>query len=349
MHGAPAAWLGDLPVVVALAIPALLAAAVATPLTWAVTRWLVARALLDHPNERSSHAIPTPRGGGWAIIGTTLAGWLILMALTPPQTSLLAPVMLVVTGAAILAVLSWTDDVRSLSPGVRLAVQVLAVAAPLAVLPPGWDILPGILPLMVERVLVAFAWLWFINLFNFMDGIDGLAGVEATTVAIGLAFLFASLLLPVFALASAVVAGAAVGFLVWNWHPARVFMGDVGSIPLGYLLGFLLILAATSDGLAAAILMPLYFLVDATMTLMRRMLRGEKFWRPHRQHFYQRAVQAGRSHAHVAAMVLVCNAFLTVLAWASVMVPALALSAGAIVVALLIWELSWPPRPEIEA
>src|SRR5207253_3210977 len=126
----------------------------------------------------------------------------------------------------------------------------------------------------------------------------GLAGSEAAAIGLGL-LLFAAIGIgrdPGFAALAAAIAAAALGFLVWNWAPARIFLGDVGSVPLGYLLGFLLLSAATRGAWKLALILPLYFLADATITLGRRLTRGEPVWRPHRQHFYQRAVQRGLTH-----------------------------------------------------
>src|SRR5882724_3673988 len=254
------------------------------------------RAVLDRPNERSSHAVPTPRGGGIALIGAVLVVWLGLIV-----TGRIERTLLVIAAAALaLAIVSWIDDLRGLSPALRLGAQVAAVAAWMGTLPPG-AVFQGWLPPALDMAASGLLWLWFVNLFNFMDGIDGIAGSEA--VAIGAALvLFASVGAtrdPDLALLAASVAAASLGFLAWNWSPARIFMGDVGSVPLGYLLGFLMLGVASGGAWKIALILPLYFLADATLTLLRRLIRGEKVWQAHREHFYQRAVQQGLSHAAV--------------------------------------------------
>ncbi len=317
-----------------LPFPAALLGAVAT--TWVVTAWLRRRAILDHPNDRSSHAVPTPRGGGWGILLVLLPGWAAL--------GVAPPVLAAVIG---LAAVSWLDDRRGLPPGPRLLAQTVAVLAGLGTL--GGDVLvfQGWLPWALDRAGAALCWLWFINLFNFMDGIDGLAGTEAAMVAAGLALaasvagLAGPLVTP-----ALVLAGAALGFLVWNWQPAKVFMGDVGSIPVGFALGWLLLSAAGAGLWPAALLLPLYFLTDATLTLLRRLAAGQRIWQAHREHFYQRAVQSGRSHAWVVATVLTANLGLVTLA---TLAPALGwpvLVGGAVVVTVLLWRLhcAAPPR-----
>ncbi|MBV9152819.1 MAG: hypothetical protein JO204_13685, partial [Alphaproteobacteria bacterium] len=191
-------------------------------------------------------------------------------------------------------------------------------------------------------------WLWFVNLFNFMDGIDGLAGVEAAAIGVGL-LLFAAVgseMDPGLAAAPAAIAAAALGFLVWNWAPARIFLGDVGSVPLGYLLGFLLLDQAARGHWEIALILPLYFLADATITLLRRLLRGERVWEAHRSHFYQRAVQRGFGHAAVVQRVVVANIVLIGCGWAAANGwPILGLAAAGItVIVLLGWMAAAPAR-----
>jgi UDP-N-acetylmuramyl pentapeptide phosphotransferase/UDP-N-acetylglucosamine-1-phosphate transferase len=268
-------------------------------LTGLLRRWLVARAILDRPNERSSHAAPTPRGGGIAVLAVLLPAW----ALTAPE---LWPVLLAALG---LAVVGWWDDLKGLAPWPRLAAQAAAVAVGLWRLGPiTHPVAQGLLPAALDLALAAALWLWFVNLFNFMDGIDGIAGVEAVSIGLGLAVIalslagFGDLAAPAIALV-----GAALGFLYWNWHPAKLFLGDVGSQSLGYLIGFLLLDAAGRGAWAAALILPLYFLVDATWTLARRTAAGERILAAHAQHIYQRAVRLGRRHDEVVQPLLVAN------------------------------------------
>jgi UDP-N-acetylmuramyl pentapeptide phosphotransferase/UDP-N-acetylglucosamine-1-phosphate transferase len=266
------------------------------------------RAMLDRPNERSSHVVPTPRGGGIAVIGASVIAWLALAAdgTLPPAT------IAVALAAAILALVSWLDDLRGLTPGVRLLAHFAAVAVGLWALPPG-VIFQGWLPPGLDAMAGALLWVWFVNLFNFMDGIDGIDGSEAAAIGIGIVVVAS--LDPVLAAPAVAIAAAALGFLVWNWAPARIFLGDVGSVALGYLLGFLLLELARRGQWQAALILPAYFLADASLTLLRRLLRGEKIWQAHREHFYQRAVQQGLSHAAVVRRVIAADIVLIVCAW----------------------------------
>jgi len=300
-------------------------------------------AVLDRPNERSLHVAPTPRGGGIAVIAAILLAWLVAI-LSGEVGPRLAAVLL---GAVLLAAVSWLDDRRGLSPATRLAVQAMAVGFGMLALAPAGPVFQGWLPPLPDAIAAAVFWLWFVNLFNFMDGIDGIAGSEAAAIGIGL-LLFAGVGAgrdPGLALLAAATAAAALGFLIWNWAPARIFLGDVGSVPLGYLLGFLLLAVAARGGWKIALILPLYFLADATITLLRRLARGERVWRPHREHFYQRAVQRGLGHAGVVRRVVAADLLLIACGWAAENGAGIAaLAVAAAIVLALIASLAGLPR-----
>lgn len=313
---------------------------------WRLTGWLVGylrrAAVMDMPGDRSSHVIPTPRGGGLAVIAVGLPAWWLAGWLYGPPVGApgavwwWAPPL----GALGLAAISWIDDRRGLGPGPRFAVQIVAVAVGLALFPADVPILSDGLPGWLDRLLAGLGWLWFVNLYNFMDGIDGLAGSETMHVALGAGLLATVALgLPWLGLAGVGLAAAAAGFLMLNWSPAKLFMGDVGSIPLGYLLGFMLAALAAGGHLAAALILPAYYLTDATWTLLRRAARGEKIWQAHRQHFYQRAARGVGAHAPVARAVVLANLALLGLAAFSVSQPWPALAGAALVVAALLVRL----------
>jgi len=265
------------------------------------------RDILDHPNERSAHREPTPRGGGIAVIGSLLLAWFVLAG-----AGLALPgVVGVSLGAGILAVVSWVDDLRGLSPLLRLLAQIVVVAIGI------WAKARGLS--WAGFATIGLLWIWCTNLFNFMDGIDGITGTEAAAIGIGL-LLFASVGTgadPGLTMLAAAMVGAALGFLVWNWSPARIFLGDVGSAPLGYLVGFLLLDLVMRGFWKVALILPLYFLADASITLARRLLRGERVWRAHREHFYQLAVRAGLSHAAVVERVIAADLVLIGCGWAA--------------------------------
>ena len=242
---------------------------------------------VDQPNARSLHVTPTPRIGGLGIMAGVLAAALVLAALGALKAEL--PVLL---AACALAVISVLDDVRGLPVVLRLLTHLIVAVACLLVLGlNGWTLLLGTLAVV-----------WMTNLFNFMDGADGLAGGMA---ALG----FGALALaawhgdaPGLSVFCASIAAAALAFLRFNFPPARVFMGDAGSIPLGFLAASLGILGAMQH--VWPWLFPLLvfspFIVDASVTLVRRGLRGEKIWQAHRSHYYQRVVLMGASHRQLA-------------------------------------------------
>ena len=300
-------------------IAAVAVAAAAALLSGLATRALIPvlrrRNVLDRPNERSSHTAPTPRGGGMAPVATVLLAWLALRLtghVSPPFIGVLP-------GTVLLAVVSWIDDLRGLSPATRLAAQCIAVAIGLCALPATDNALQAWLGPVLYFAAAGLLWIWWVNLFNFMDGIDGLAGSEAAAIGGGLLVfsVLGSGVDPAMALLAAAILGAALGFLLWNWSPARIFLGDVGSVPLGYLTGFLLIGLAARGFWKIAVILPMYFLADATITLLRRLLRGERVWQAHRRHFYQQAVRNGLGHAAVVRRVIAADLLLIGCGWAA--------------------------------
>jgi len=276
--------------------------------TKGVLAYLRRKQIMDMPNERSSHTLPTPRGGGLAT--TPVLALALLFVVSPAG--------LLGLGALVLLAVSWLDDRKGLPPAPRFAVHALTVIGFLILLPGDGLVFQGSLPLWADRVVTVIGWLWFVNLYNFMDGIDGITGVETVSLGLGIALVagldnagWTEQLTPP-ALAVAAVGGA---FLVFNWHPAKLFLGDSGSVPFGYVLGGLLVMLAIGGQLAAALILPAYYLADATITISRRALAGEKIWQPHRKHFYQRAVQGGKRHDQVSLAIALGNALLVGCAW----------------------------------
>jgi UDP-N-acetylmuramyl pentapeptide phosphotransferase/UDP-N-acetylglucosamine-1-phosphate transferase len=271
--------------------------------------------VLDRPNERSTHNVPTPRGGGIALVGTMLLAWLVLLHAGRASPSILD----ISLATGLLAIVCWIDDLRDISPLTRLAAQSAAVAIGVYALPATHSALQAWLGPVVYFAAIGLLWIWWLNLFNFMDGIDGLAGSEAAAIGGGLLlyFGFGSGLDPAMALLTAAILGAALGFLLWNWSPALIFLGDVGSVPLGYLTGFLLIDLATRGHWKIALIVPLYFLADATITLLCRLLHRERVWQAHRQHYYQQAVHRGLGHSAVVERVIAADMLLIGCGWAA--------------------------------
>lgn len=315
--------------------------------TGLLIRYLTRRQILDRPNERSSHSVPTPRGGGIAVLAAIMAAWLTGIALS---SGVALPDVIILIASVALGVVCFIDDLRGLRALPRLLAQCAAVALGLWLIAEQGGLLRDILPHYLDLAVTGFLWLWFINLFNFMDGIDGITGVEITTIGIGLAGLAAggvvasSLLGPALGLTA-----AALGFLVWNWRPARIFMGDVGSIPIGYLIGWLFINAghdapASGNAMIACLVLPAYYLADASITLGKRLVKRENIFQAHRQHFYQQAIIRGADHGTVCYWIIAANAGLITTAWtlADSHPSAALMVSAAILVLLLRWMVGRP-------
>ena len=336
-----------------LAIVALIAAALASAVgTDLMRRYALRNEVLDHPNQRSSHTQPTPRGGGVAIVAVVLAAVVALSAANLIERNV--ALALGVGGAAI-ALVGWIDDHRALAAVTRAAVHFAASGWAVYWLGglPELDLGAWAFPLgAAGHLLALLGVVWLVNLFNFMDGIDGIAGGEALAVGgIGAALLLATGHAGL-ALLSATIAAAAVGFLRWNWPPARIFMGDAGSGFLGF--AFAILALASDHGGGPPLLVWLIllgvFVVDATLTLVRRVRHGARWYAAHRTHAYQRLVQSGRSHGAVSSAVMGVNLVLGALAalgtmWPRLLPGALLVAAGLLAGLYLAVERIRPMRP----
>jgi UDP-N-acetylmuramyl pentapeptide phosphotransferase/UDP-N-acetylglucosamine-1-phosphate transferase len=290
------------------------------------------RHALARPNARSSHHQPTPQGGGIAVIAATILVTVGAAALGEMHAAATAEVFTVLAGSALLAVVGGIDDVRPLPVAPRLLLQTLAIALAIAAMPSEVRIVASV-PWWAERLGLLLGLLWFVNLVNFMDGIDWMTVAEAVPLTAGVVLLgqMATLPLPSTVLALALL-GAVLGFAPFNKPVARLFVGDVGSLPIGLLLGWLLLQLARAGAPAAALLLPLYYLADATVTLLRRVAAGEPFWQAHRSHFYQRAGDHGFSVADIVRRVFATNVLLAGLAFVTVARPGTAIDVGSLLI-----------------
>lgn len=327
---------------VALVVAAVLSAACIKAIHPLLIRYAMAR-----PNARSSHKVPTPQGAGIAVISVTLlvAGCSIAslsVSATPALWVLFAATILIATIGAI-------DDLRPISVTPRLLLQAVSIAAILFALPPTLQITPD-LPLWIERGLLLLAALWFVNLVNFMDGLDWITVAEVIPITAALVLIGFSGQLPLStALIAAALCGATLGFAPFNRPVAKMFLGDVGSLPIGLLLAWCFLQLAYAHHLAAAILLPLYYLADATITLLRRLAKREPVWLAHRSHFYQRATDNGFTVIEVVRTVFVLNIGLAALAGLSIyfrsgVVDTALLVLGSIAVATALRAFSTPRR-----
>jgi len=279
-------------------------------LTGVVRAFALSHGVLDVPNDRSSHTTPTPSGGGIAIVASTIAAASILWW----RGLLDAPLYLALCGGGLaVAAVGFFDDRRSLPAATRLAAHLGAAL---------WALfcLGGLPPLCIGHWTVHFGWMgyvlgalgigWTLNLFNFMDGIDGIAAAEAAFIVWGATLLAVASGSGIGACAMGLAVGAACcGFLRWNWPAAKIFMGDVGSGYLGYIIGVLAIASARQNAVALLVWLILggVFFSDATVTLVRRSLRGERVYEAHRTHAYQRLARRWDSHRSATAAVVIVN------------------------------------------
>lgn len=278
-------------------------------LTWAVRRYALTRNIMDHPNHRSSHFVPTPRGGGVAFV----AAFLITVPFVAHLGFVTFAGSLALIGAGLfLAILGFLDDRGDLPASWRLLGHFSACILAVYWLGgmPAITFFVWTLPSnLFAGGLAVFYLAWMLNLYNFMDGIDGIASIEAVSVCLGSALIYwlsgdvGLMVLPL------LLAAAVGGFLFWNFPPARIFMGDAGSSFLGFILGVLSIQGAGINGVYfwSWLILLGVFIVDATFTLLRRAIRGNKIFEAHRSHAYQQASFIFGSHLPVTLAVLVIN------------------------------------------
>lgn len=293
---------------------------------------LLRRHTIAHVNARSSHIQPTPQGGGAAVMIATLGVTAVALVWLQPTSTDLRSLALVLSAAAILAAVGFADDSRDIGVVPRFVLQICAVVMVLAALPSDLRVASA-LPWWLERALLLFGCLWLVNLTNFMDGIDWMTVLEVVPVAAALAVLGFAGALPAYTVViTLALAGAMLGFAPFNRPVAKLFLGDVGSLPIGLLLSWLLVLLAGNGHLAAALLLPLYYVADATITLLRRLINGERVWEAHRSHFYQRATASGFKVMEIVTRVFAVNVALALLAFATVQWRSLAIYVGALVI-----------------
>ena len=322
---------------------ALLASAFLSAVLIIALKPLLIRYALARPNARSSHKAPTPQGGGIAVLAATLfiAGSAAVGIALP-----FWEFVIVVAAAVAFAVIGTADDIRPLPVRLRLAMQFIVVGA--VVSQSDIRLFPGTVPHILEWSFLIFGGVWFVNLVNFMDGLDWISVAEMVPITAFIAGLGLVGVVPMWiAVFAAALCGALLGFAPFNKPVAKLFLGDVGSLSIGLLVGWMLLQLAGAGALAAAILLPLYYLMDATITLLRRLARREKVWEAHRSHFYQQATNNGFSVMSVSAHVFGLNLVLAGLAamtliWPSGAVQIAALALGAVLVGLVLRRFSQP-------
>lgn len=284
--------------------------AISCLLTLALRRYALARQVMDIPNERSSHVTPTPRGGGLAIVAAFLAAVALLLPAAPVGSR--SYLLGLISSGLLVALTGFLDDHRPIAARWRLLGHFIAAAGllwSLGGLPPlvvfGYWLAPG----AFLQLLACIYLVWLLNLYNFMDGIDAIASLEAISIGLGGALLAWLVGVPGGALLPLLLAAATAGFLVWNYPPAKIFMGDAGSGFLGLMIGGLSLQAAwlAPQLLWCWLILTGVFIVDATVTLLHRLIRGEKIYQAHRSHAYQYAARRFGSHQRVSLAVTAIN------------------------------------------
>ncbi|HEX8662568.1 MAG TPA: glycosyl transferase [Beijerinckiaceae bacterium] len=322
-------------------------------------RPLLVRYALARPNARSSHKVPTPQGGGIAVVAATLAvAAPAVLAAGFPAPGAIGEVAAVFLAAIVLAALGAWDDLRPMPAAPRLAVQAAAVWIAVTAARGDAALFGPLVPSWLETAVLVIAGVWFVNLTNFMDGIDWMTVANfvpmlAAVAAFAIVAAGSGRVPPVAAVAAALL-GALLGFAPFNKPVARLFLGDVGSLPIGLLVAWMLYRLALDGALVAALILPLYYAADATITLLRRLKRRERVWEAHRSHFYQQATDNGFSVMAVAGHVLALNLALAALAgaalvWRTLPMQLSALALGCVLTGLVLARFATPRRKRIAA
>uniref|UniRef100_A0A9E8CJY7 Glycosyltransferase family 4 protein n=1 Tax=Bosea sp. NBC_00436 TaxID=2969620 RepID=A0A9E8CJY7_9HYPH len=326
------------------------AAAVLAAVLCVVLRPLLLRYALARPNARSSHKIPTPQGGGIAVLVGAFAALGASLCLSPVEGEAARAVLVLALAVTGLGIVGAWDDIRPLPASIRLVLQAACVGFVLFRAAPELRLFPEIMPLSVERALALLAGVWFVNLVNFMDGLDWItvAGMVPLAAALALAAT-TGVIDPVTGWLAAALCGGLLGFAPFNRPVARLFLGDVGSLPIGLVTAYLLYRLAGTGAFAAALILPLYHIADATITLLRRLARGEKVWEAHRSHFYQQATTNGFSVMGVVGRVALLNLALVALAgaslaWSALWVQFVCLAIAALLTGVLLHRFATGPR-----
>jgi UDP-N-acetylmuramyl pentapeptide phosphotransferase/UDP-N-acetylglucosamine-1-phosphate transferase len=309
--------------------------------------FLIKHQIIAQKNERTNHETPTPVGAGMVMIPIILVGWYII---AQQQEFNLPYFTTILCLATILLIISFFDDIRHISPIIRIITQIAIIIPAIIITNPEGMVFRGYLPPLLDQIISGFLWLWFVNLYNFMDGIDGITATETIFITVGIIILAIAskslTLLPIpdyILYLSIIILVTTLGFLPWNWHPAKIFLGDSGAVPLGFLIGFLLLKLAISGYLAAALILPAYYVADSSLTITKRLLRLEKIWLPHSKHFFQKSVRKGRNHSETVNLIRNTNIILIIIALTTAkgeLYNWLGLSLAAITVAILLYVLA---------
>ncbi|WP_342279073.1 MULTISPECIES: UDP-phosphate alpha-N-acetylglucosaminyltransferase [unclassified Candidatus Tisiphia] len=309
-------------------------------LTWLLISSLPSFGVVDIPDPRRVHSRITPRGGGLAIVIVVI---IALIAYEYFSTKTLINSIKIVPLLLIISTISFLDDLISIPIFVRLIFHIICSTIAIFLFLSPVVLFHHELPLYIDFVLSIIGLIVFLNIYNFLDGIDGISGAESIHLSITiliLCYLKSDIIINInfIIVLNIIILACSIGFLIFNWHPAKIFLGDVGSISLGFLLGLcLLLISASSVHLfVASSIASLYYLADGGLTILIRLVNKEKIWQPHLKHFFQKAVRNGKSHKEVVSRIIICNILLMVLSIISLYFPLLSIIFAILVVMVTI-------------
>ncbi|WP_341749370.1 UDP-phosphate alpha-N-acetylglucosaminyltransferase [Candidatus Tisiphia endosymbiont of Sialis lutaria] len=293
--------------------------------TWLLIFNLPSFGMVDIPDPRRVHNRITPRGGGIAIVIVVIVGLISYEYFT---TKALINSIKILPLLLIISTISFLDDLISVPVFIRLIIHIICSTISIVFFLSPALLFHHELPLYIDFVLSIIYLTTFLNIYNFLDGIDGISGAESIHLSITILILcylkYDTIINTNFIIIlNIIILGCSIGFLIFNWHPAKIFIGDVGSISLGFLLGLclLLISASSIDLFIASSIASLYYMTDGGLTILIRLLNKEKIWQPHLKHFFQKAVKNGKSHREVVCKIIICNILLMVLSITSLHFP----------------------------
>ncbi|MFY9589376.1 MraY family glycosyltransferase [Rickettsia endosymbiont of Halotydeus destructor] len=313
-----------------------------TLLTRLLISYLASLGVVDIPSSRRSHNKVTPRGGGLAVVIVVIIAFSVFEYLT---TNMFVTSIKIIPLLFIIASVSFWDDLKPISAFIRLIVHLIcATLAVFIFLTPSLVLYP--VPLYISFILAVIALSGFINIYNFMDGIDGISCVQTIHLSITillLCYLQSHTITNLYLITtlSTIILGCCSGFLIFNWHPAQIFLGDIGSISLGFLTGLCLLLLSSSSLhlFIACSIAVLYYITDGGLTILIRLINKEKIWQPHLKHFFQKAVKNGKTHKQVVSSIAVCNIFLMILSITSLYHPIISIMLALAVISFTIVSL----------
>ncbi len=309
-------------------------------LTWLLISSLPSFGVVDIPDPRRVHNRITPRGGGLAIVIVVIIGLITheyFVTKTLINSIKIIPLLLIIS------TISFLDDLISIPVFIRLIVHIICSTISIVLFLSPALLFHHELPLYIDFVLSIIYLTTFLNIYNFLDGIDGISGAESIHLSITiliLCYLKYDIIINInfIIVINIIILGCSIGFLIFNWHPAKIFIGDVGSISLGFLLGLCLILISSSSIhlFIASSIASLYYMTDGGLTILIRLLNKEKIWQPHLKHFFQKAVRNGKSHREVVCRIIICNILLMVLSITSLYFPLVSIIFAVLVVMVTI-------------